>query len=137
MFRGLRMPSLLVGVAVVLGACVPEAGATFEQGVEQQPGPGYIHLVTQPATAEIELTFRLIVGGEDSSRTTTIAAGEVVDVDLTTLPGAYGMRMNGTACDGRFPVEAERVTDVVVRITANGCAMSVGAIRDAEEMRPP
>ena len=141
MRRLARVPPLLAALLVgaVAGACATfEVGATFEQGVEHLPGPGYIHLVADPPIAEIELTFVLITPGDsDSSVSTTIAAGEPVVVDLTTLPGIFAMRMNGTACDGRFPVQEERVTDIVVRVTIDGCATTVSGIRAVPEMVPP
>lgn len=128
----------LVATAAIAGACAFGPAATFEQGVERLPGPGYIHLVTQPATVETDLTFVLIVtDGTDSSVSTTVAAGDPVVVDLTTLPGPYGMRVNGTACEGRFPVQGDRETDVVVRLATDGCTIAVGAIHDPEEMRHP
>lgn len=128
----------LVVVLAVAGACVSGPAATFEQGVEHQPGPGWIRLEAQPAIAEIDLTFVLIVpGDEDSSRSDTIAAGDPVAVSIITLPGVHAIRMNGTACQGRFPVEEDKETDVVVRITADGCATAVRGIHDMEEMRHP
>lgn len=128
----------MVAAAALVVACAPQVGGTFEQGVERLPGPGYIHLVTQPATSEIALTFTLIVpDGTDSQVHTTVQPGEAAAVDLTALPGAHAIRMNGVACDGRFPVEGDRVTEVVVRITLDGCSTAVAGIRDAEEMRQP
>jgi hypothetical protein len=47
------------------------------------------------------------------------------------------MRLNGTACDGRFMVQEARVTDVVVHITADGCATTVAGVRAIPEMSPP
>lgn len=137
--RSTPLPPILVAIlAVLVGACLPGASATVEPGVEHLPGPGYIHLETQPSSAEIALTFVLIVSdGNDSSVSTTVAAGDRVAIDLTTLPGAYGIRMNGQVCQNRFPVEEDRHTEVVVRITADGCATAVKEIRDAEEMRNP
>lgn len=138
MLRTSRVPPILIGILVVAGACAPGPGGTFEQGVEHLPAPGYIHLVTQPAIAQIELTFVLIVtDGTDSGVTTRVAAGDPVAIDLTTPPGAYAIRMNGTVCQDRFPVEADRETDVVVRIATDGCATAVGGIHDPEEMRHP
>ena len=135
---GIRGPQFLVAIVAIAAACAPGPGGTFEQGVEHVPGPGYIHLVTQPASAQIDLTFVLIVtDGTDSSLSTTVAAGDIVAIDLTALPGAYGIRMNGTACQGRFPVEIERQTDVVVRTGTDGCDTAVGGIHDPEEMRRP
>ena len=135
-----RVPPLLAALlaGAVAGACTLEVGATFQQGVELQPGPGRIHLVVDPPIAEIELKFVLISPGDsDSSVITTIAAGEPVVVDLWTLPGVFAMRMNGNACDGRFPVEEERVTDVVARITLDGCATTVTGIRPFPGIVPP
>jgi hypothetical protein len=137
MRRLARASLALVAVTVVLGACTPQVGATFEDGVEHLPGPGEIHLVTDPPIAGIELAFVVIQSGGDSSVTTTIAAGEPVVVDLTTLPGIFAMRMNGTACDGRFPVQEGRMTDIIVRITLDGCATTVSGIRAIPEMVPP
>jgi hypothetical protein len=95
-------------------------------------------LVTNPPTLEGDAILTLIgPDGIDSSVHTTIPAGSPVMVDLTTLPGAHAMRLNGTACDGRFPVQEERVTDIVVRITLDGCATTVSGIRPMPEMVPP
>ncbi len=140
MRRVARTPQLLAALLVgaVAGACRLEVGATFEQGVELQPGPGRVHLVADPPIAEIELKFVMTKPGDsDSSVVTTIAAGEPVVVDLWTLPGVHGMRMNGTACDGRFPVQEERVTDVVARITVDGCVTTVTGIHPFPEIVAP
>ncbi len=120
----------LLLLAAVAAACARlEVRATFEQGVELQPGPGRVHLVADPPTAEVESTFVLFTPGDsDLTVVTTIAAGERVVVDLWTLPGVFSMRMNGTACDGRFPVQEERVTEVMARITVDGCATTVTGI---------
>ncbi len=139
MRRPARVPQVVAGLlaAAVAGACTLEVGATFKQGVENQPGPGRVHMVAEPPTAEIELKFVMTVPGDsDSTVVTTIAAGEPVVVDLWTLPGVFGMRMNGTACDGRFPVQEERVTDVVARITLDGCATTVTGIHPFPDVVP-
>jgi hypothetical protein len=136
--RGLPFLVALFAIAATAGACAFGPAATFEQGVEHLPGPGYIHLVTQPATAETDLTVVLIMSdGADSSVSTSVVAGDPVVVDRTTLPGAYGVRMNGTPCEGRIPVQGDRQTDVVVRLATDGCTIAVRAIHDPEEMRPP
>ncbi len=135
---GLRPLGALSLALAVVGSCSPQAGATFEEGVERQPGPGWIHVVTQPASAEIDLVFVLTdSAGDDSSIRTVVAAGERAAFDLITLPGPRAIRMNGDLCQNRFPVEEDRQTEIVVRITADGCATAVIRIRDAEEMRQP
>jgi hypothetical protein len=134
--RSTRLP-LLITILALAGGCTPGPAGTFEQGVEHQPGPGWIRVVTQPASADIDLTFVLIAGGEASSIVNTVPAGDVFAIDLIALPGAHGISLNGTTCENRFPVEEDRQTEVVVRITADGCATAVKGIRDAEEMRNP
>ena len=133
------MVLLATAMSAGLGACRSAGTAvTFEPGVEHLPGPGYIHLVTNPATLDVDAIFTLIgPDGADSTVHAAIAAGTPVVVDLTTLPGPHAMRMDDTACDGRFAVQSEQVTEVVVRITTDGCSTTVSGIRDAEEMRQP
>lgn len=123
----------LLTVAVV--ACSPVANLTAVPASEMLPGPGYFHIVGDPEFADASLTFRYIGSdGEVADVSDTIQPGERTVVDRTTLPGTQEISVNGLTCSGSFPVESDRETDLVVRITADGCEVRIIQIHGADDV---
>ena len=122
---------------LVLGGCgllpqPPSPLPTFREGFEAIPGPGYIHLITEPPTAPRRLTIGSAGDdGQASSITQTFADGSLVVVDLTHLPGASSILVDGVGCDGAIPVEVDRETDVVLRLLPDRCTVTVLRIHEA------
>jgi len=130
----IRTLARFVALALVLAACAPE-GRTFVPGSEMLPSPGYFHIEGDPIVAERTLTFRYVGSdGVVSQVSDTIQPGGQAVVDRTTLPGSHALTLNDFPCSGSFTVETDRETDLVVRVTADGCETSTVRIHGVGEV---
>ena len=87
------------------------------------------------ATASVEIR----IGTEDgssSSRAFTFAVGDRIEDTPTTVPGRLGFIVNGARCDGDYPVEATRTTEVAIHLGTDGCTLEVTAIRPEATIPP-
>lgn len=126
---------VLVILAAACLACEPVAGTTFEPGVEHLPMAGYVHVEGEPATADRALTVRFV--GSDrgvASISDDFAVGDLVRSARANFAGEQGLSVNGVPCAGRFAIETERETDVILRITKDGCETMVVRIHDEGEV---
>ena len=73
--------------------------------------------------------------GEIDSRHQDVAAGEVVRVGWSDLPGEHGLTVDGARCGGRFTLESGRETDLILRITDRGCMTVVVRVHDLIDPR--
>lgn len=127
----LRTVISVVMLAAIVGACAPISRRTTVPGSETLPGPGFFHLEGDPPIADRTLIFRSVgPDGVPSGVTDTIQRGERTAVDRTTLPGPHTLTVGDTLCIGTFTVVADREIDLVVRITATSCEVSVGQIHE-------
>jgi hypothetical protein len=123
--------ALLAILGTAAMACDPAVGRTFEPGVEHLPTPGSIHVEGRPRTAERPLTVRFVGSdGERSAVAEAFAVGDVVRIDRTDFPGIHALTVNGVACDGPFAIEAQQETDLILRITRDGCETIVERTHD-------
>jgi len=87
-----------------------------------------------PAVADRMLTFRSVgPDGVPSQVSDVIQPGGQTVVDRTTLPGSHTLTINGVPCAGSFSIESDRETDLVVRVTGEGCEVSTVAIHKPGE----
>jgi hypothetical protein len=120
--------ALLSGVT---GACGPIVRGTVAPGSESLPGPGSFHVEGDPLIAARTMTFRSVgPDGVPSGVTDTIRSGERIVVDRTTLPGLRTLTVDGAPCSGMFDIVAGREVDLVVRLTAFSCSVSVGLVHE-------
>lgn len=115
----------------VVAACGLSASPspTFQDGTEALPGPGYFHVVGDPAIAARSYVVRtLLPNGELSGTGDRLVAGQPIGFEGVTFPGEVGLAVDGTTCDGRFAVELDLVTEVVLHLTGDGCQVTAGAI---------
>lgn len=119
----------------VLVSCgVPPSAATFRAGTEALPGAGYFHVVGNPAAARRAVSIRSFGSdGEESRFNDTFAAGQIILFDGTGFPGPSGLTVNGIRCDGRIPIQLDLITDVVLDIRDDGCAVRVVGLRAVDE----
>ncbi len=106
-------------------------GRTFVPGVEEQPGPGVAQLVGDPANALERIVISIVnAQGEEASPLTdkTFAAGDTIDARWWSLPGAYGIRVNGLDCAGTIRFESDRQTNVVLRLSSDTCSAETTSI---------
>ena len=102
---------------------------TFQDGVEALPGPGYFHVVGDPAVAQRSFVIHsLLPDGEESGVSDTMTDGRPVEFDGVTFPGQVGLIVDGVRCDGRFPIESDRMTEVVLHLADDGCRVTSGAV---------
>ena len=135
---GCRLGALAVaGLAVLtLSACgeLPGGpGATFQDGVEAIPGPGYYVGTSTPEIASAPM--RIGSFGEDGvalQQRESIEAGQRITFSGIDLPGRRGVLVNDVRCEGWIPIETDRVTDVVLHLGADGCTVTVTGFRPAE-----
>jgi len=118
-------------MAVACIGCDPIAVTTFEPGVEHLPMPGSFHVEGEPPRAGQALAVRFIGSdGELADHGEDFAVGDLIRIDRTNYPGEHGLMVNRVPCDGRFKVEAGRETDVILRITDQGCETTVARTHD-------
>jgi hypothetical protein len=122
--------------AGMLVACGFPAERTFEPGVEHISA-GSVHFVADPPVARspIEIRFRA-EDGSSSSRAFLFDVGARIEETPTTVPGRFGFIVDGLRCDGDYPVEAARTTDVTIHLGAEGCALEVTGIHPETTVPP-
>lgn len=116
----------LAVLSLLVAACGPGPGVgPTANGDERLPGPGYFHIVADPPVAARTLVVRYLRddGGLDGI-SDTFDPGEEVVIDRTTFAGSVRLRVGDATCTGSFDVQLELETDVVVRVTADGCVTS-------------
>lgn len=132
-----RPPARFVSLALLIsliGACSPIVRGTAGLGSETIPGPGYFHVTGDPAVADKMLTFRYVgPDGIPSEVSDVIQPGGQTVIDRTTLPGSHTLTVNGVPCSGTFSIESDRETDLVVKLTGDGCEVSTVAIHKPGE----
>jgi hypothetical protein len=89
---------------------------------ETMPGPGGVHLTSDPARAPTAMSIRYVGDDGTPSRVSDeFARGEPVVVDRSSLPGTYAIEVNGETCQGSFAITTDGWTDVVLVLTDAGC----------------
>ena len=123
----------LLSFAVASCSLYASPSPTFQEGTERLPGPGYFHVIGDPAVAEAAFVVRNFgEDGEESGVSDSFRVGQSVELDGARFTGQVGLTVDGTRCDGRFPVVPERVTEVVLHIDADGCRVTVVTVHDVE-----
>jgi hypothetical protein len=107
-------------LAVSVTACSPGLIApTLHEAI---PLPGSFYLTAEPADAPGAFSIRyLSQGGDVSGISDDFPPGARIVAQRSTLPGRWGVLLNGGRCDGSFDIETEIETDVVLHIAADGC----------------
>ena len=118
----------LVGLAACGRSGGP--GATFEDGVERQPGPGQVVLVGDPPQASRPLTIEFVDahGNVYDERRVEIHVGDTIAASTFGLPGEHFVRVNRVVCDGSFDLLEDTTTTVVISFPAN-CSITVMATK--------
>jgi hypothetical protein len=111
-----RAAAVVLLLATVLVGCQP--------GVNEPPLPGSMHIQSEPPQAPESVTLRYLSPGV-SGVYHEFAQGETVLVVFSSLPGEYGVQVNGQACDGRFTIETRVETDVLLVLGAGSCRLEV------------
>lgn len=109
-------------VVLAIAGC-GEAGRTFEDGVERQPGPAsYVIRIDPPATAD---TARIELTADDDETTPSFPARRGVDRYLagTTLPSTLRARVDGSTCEGSIDLLEDLEADATLTITPDGCTL--------------
>ena len=120
-----RTATLTILVALV-SACAPRELPSRPPIAEEHPGPGEIHLVSQPRQAPYPLVLRYLSPGGDVSRVYhEFSRDEDVLVIFTDLPGERGIQTNGHACEGRYMVETAVQTDLLLHLGDGTCRVEV------------
>ena len=116
----------LTAAMILAGASQAASRPTTERprttdAVELLPAPGRAVITGDPAEASRDLMIRYITPeGEVSGRSTSVRAGDVIELSGGHHPGPHRLVVNGEACSGSFPIEGDRQT-AVIRITRSGC----------------
>jgi hypothetical protein len=126
---------VLSGLVVSTASCgwLPRPTATSQSGVELVPGPGYFHVTAEPPLADAVIEIRSIGSdGEASGVVDSFQPGDVIEVDRAALAGQRGLSVDGFACDGRFQVVEEMVTEVLLSLRDDGCRLTTVRIHEVE-----
>lgn len=89
------------------------------------PIPGAIRLVGEPRAAQADTLVQL--QGSDGAvlpESHAFARGRDVIVDRSLSSGGYTVLVNGVVCSGVAMVEADRTTEVAIRLTDGGCEIA-------------
>ena len=108
----------------------PGVGATFEPGVEHMPAPGLAHMSGDPDLAPRDLTLESF--GQDGGKfpvSDAVAAGAVIEGSFWSNPGPHRVAVNGSTCEGEFPIAGDRMTEVLIHLTAGGCRAEVTDVK--------
>jgi hypothetical protein len=127
-----RGTSFALVAFVALAACdrAGGPGATFQDGVERQPGPGQVVLVGDPPQADQPLTIEFVDadGNAYDERQVEIKTGDTIEASTFGPPGEHVVRINGVVCDGTFELLEDQTTTVTVSFPAN-CSITVTAVK--------
>jgi hypothetical protein len=52
-----------------------------------------------------------------------VGRGDTIEASVWSLPGTYGVIVNDAACDGVFDLAAARRTNLVLRLSGEGCSV--------------
>lgn len=112
----------VVALALAVAACA-QAGGTFEDGVERQPGPAsFVVRIDPPAAAD---TSRIEFTAYDDEPTPTFPARRGLEryITGTTLPSTLRARVDGAACQGSIDLLEDLEADATLTKTADGCTL--------------
>lgn len=127
-------------LAVLLQGCSlsqPPALPTVPNGVEQLPGPSYVHITGEPDVAPRRLVFGYkLPDGSVSRQTDSIEQGATIEIDRTFYPGTHQLLVDGATCAGPYELKAEMVVELEVRLHGGACEATVTGIRRAVEPTP-
>ena len=133
-----------VGAIGVTGCAGYSAGATFQDGVELQPGPAHVLIRIEPPHAAT--TRRIMLGsGEVGGQIVLFASHRGTDRylggwDLSSTVTAW---VDGTRCDGSLDLRSDLEYDGSLQIDGDECSLTLdrshplGAIDHALENDGP
>ncbi len=120
-------PWLVVFAAALLLAACGRLEPTIDVPAtpfEGMPPPAYLHLEGDPTTAAAP--FVVTFAGEDGDRggqSFSFEEGQRIVIDRTSFAEVVSAWVDEIACEGTITTLAERETDGLLTITANGCAL--------------
>lgn len=135
----MRRCALLIGAVLVSASCEPIADQEpIVPGSEAIPGPGYFHVTADPPQAQQQVIVLRHFGsdGVESQMHDSFAPGTTIVFDGIGFTGPRGLSVNGTDCAGRFHVQENRVTDVLLHVDGTDCQVETIGIRPVEEPHP-
>jgi hypothetical protein len=129
-----RMPraaAAMIALPLLAAGCGGTVGMTFEPGAEAQPGPGVAHLAGDPAEAPGPLVISFVTASGDPFDPVTdkvFARRQTIEGETFSLPGTYGVLVNGAACEGEFTLVSNRRTNLVLHLSGDQCRVEVVSI---------
>ncbi|MDF2734051.1 MAG: hypothetical protein K0S97_674 [Chloroflexota bacterium] len=125
------VPAIALSLTAAACGYLADPGQTHIAGTEDQPGPGSVLIEGDPRRATRPLVIEFVALPEGfviEAQTARIASGGAIEASLINLPGPVSLRVNGASCEGNFAVASERLTHVVLRVTASGCSVRTQSI---------
>ncbi len=114
---------MLLLLALISFGCT--AGPT-DPPIHGEPLPGSFYL-TSDRPALYPFTIRVEESGGPSGRNAQFEEGDSIVVNWSTLPlpEQKWIEINGQDCEGTFGIQARIETDLLLRLTGDGCRVEV------------
>jgi hypothetical protein len=114
----------VVGAMIVAGCAGSAPRATFQEGVELVPGPGYLLIRIEPPDAAATRQIRVMSGVD--GRVVLFASHEGKDryVSGMALPSTVTVWVDGNRCDGSLDVISEVEYDMTLKIDEIDCSLT-------------
>jgi hypothetical protein len=115
----------VVGAMIVAGCAGSAPSATFQEGVELVPGPGYLLIRIEPPEAAATRQIR-VMGGVDH-RVVLFASHQGEDRYLSgvALPSTVTVWVDGARCDGSVDVISDVEYDMSLGINGIECSLTL------------